>query len=192
MKIAFIGTHGTGKTTLCFQLAAHLKRLDRHVDLVKEVARHSPLPLNRQTTLDAQRWILHTQIAEEIAAEARHDCVVCDRSVLDNYAYLVHRVGRRPVLDALVREYLPGYTALFRVPVLGELSFDGVRDTSPAFQREIDGVIDTLIDGLGASTVPLSRTEPDRWMAEILAHLELPLDPPQMRLFDDDDGNPPA
>ncbi len=28
MKIAFIGTHGVGKTTLCFELAAALKRLD--------------------------------------------------------------------------------------------------------------------------------------------------------------------
>ena len=28
LKIAFVGTHGVGKTTLCFDLAAHLKRLD--------------------------------------------------------------------------------------------------------------------------------------------------------------------
>ena len=39
MKIAFIGTHGVGKTTLCYELAAALKRLDLSVDLVKEVAR---------------------------------------------------------------------------------------------------------------------------------------------------------
>ena len=34
MKIAFIGTHGVGKTTLCFDLAARLKRLDHGVDIV--------------------------------------------------------------------------------------------------------------------------------------------------------------
>ena len=67
MKIAFIGTHGVGKTTLCYELAAALKRLDLSVDLVKEVARDCPLPINRETTDDAQNWILHTQVAREIA-----------------------------------------------------------------------------------------------------------------------------
>ena len=42
MKIAFIGTHGVGKTTLCYELAAALKREGVHVDIVKEVARLSP------------------------------------------------------------------------------------------------------------------------------------------------------
>ena len=94
IKVAFVGTHGVGKTTLCYDLASQLKRLDCGVDLVKEVARRCPLPINEETTPDAQAWILHTQIAEEIAAVAANEVVVCDRSVLDNYAYLVARVGR--------------------------------------------------------------------------------------------------
>jgi len=76
LKIAFIGTHGVGKTTLCFDLAAHLKRLDFSVDLVKEVARECPLPINRDTTLEAQSWILHTQIAREIAAADSYRAVI--------------------------------------------------------------------------------------------------------------------
>ncbi len=87
MKIAFIGAHGVGKTTLCYDLASRLKRQDRAVDLVKEVARSCPLPINRETTLPAQAWILHTQIAQELATAAQCDIVICDRSVLDNYAY---------------------------------------------------------------------------------------------------------
>lgn len=118
LKIAFVGTHGVGKTTLCFDLAAHLKRLDLNIDLVKEVARRCPLPINEETTLDAQLWILHSQVAEEIAAQAMYEVVVCDRSVLDNYAYLVARVGRKPELDALVGAWIRGYDALFKVPVI--------------------------------------------------------------------------
>ena len=53
VKIAFLGTHGVGKTTLCFDLASRLKRLDMSVDIVKEVARSCPLPINQDTTLDA-------------------------------------------------------------------------------------------------------------------------------------------
>ena len=93
VKLAFIGTHGVGKTTLCYDLAAILKKRGLHVDIVKEVARLSPLPINRQTSLEAQMWILSTQIAEEIRSAAHHEVVVCDRSVLDNYAYLVFAAG---------------------------------------------------------------------------------------------------
>ena len=75
MKIAFMGTHGVGKTTLCFELVAALKRLDRSVDVVKEVARRCPLPINRETTRAAQLWILHNQIAEEIAEQAVEEAV---------------------------------------------------------------------------------------------------------------------
>jgi MoxR-like ATPase len=32
VKVAFIGTHGVGKTTLCYDLAAILKRRDVSVD----------------------------------------------------------------------------------------------------------------------------------------------------------------
>ena len=131
MKIAFIGAHGVGKTTLCYDLAARLKRQDRVVDLVMEVARRSPLPINRDTTVEAQRWILHTQIAEEISAGAAGGIVICDRSVLDNYAYLVHRAGRQPALDALVAEWVRTYHRLFKVPVLGVPTFDGRRDVRP-------------------------------------------------------------
>ena len=38
-KVAFIGTHGVGKTTLCYGLAARLKRRDVAVEVVHEVAR---------------------------------------------------------------------------------------------------------------------------------------------------------
>ena len=74
MKLAFIGTHGTGKTTLCYDLTAGLKRQGLNADMVKEVARLSPLPINRKTSLDAQTWILMTQVAEEIrlGQPARH------------------------------------------------------------------------------------------------------------------------
>jgi nicotinamide riboside kinase len=186
VKVAFIGSHGTGKTTLCFQLAAHLKRLDRHVDLVKEVARRAPLPLNRETTLDAQRWILHTQIADEIAAATHHEVVVCDRAVLDNYAYLTHRCGRQPGLEPLVREWMRTYDALFLVPIVRRPGFDGVRDTSPEFQLEIDDTVRELVAEFALDAYALSAHEPDGWLKEILAVLELPETPPQISLFTED------
>lgn len=145
MKIAFIGTHGVGKTTLCYDLAASLKRQNVHVDVVKEVARLSPLPINRKTSLDAQTWILTSQVAEEIRSASQHEVVICDRSVLDNYAYLMFAAGRQKPIERFVDYWMKSYDLLFKVPIAGVASDDGVRDTDEFFMRTIDQLVDTLL-----------------------------------------------
>jgi nicotinamide riboside kinase len=161
VKIAFVGAHGVGKTTLCYDLGARLKKQGLHVDLVKEVARLSPLPINRQTSLEAQTWILMTQIAEEIRSAAHHDAVVCDRSVLDNYAYLVFAAGRRRWLEPLLNRWMKTYDLLFKVPIQGKASADGVRDTDEFFIRSIDSLVDELLEerGLPCERLPEGRRE---------------------------------
>lgn len=183
MKVAFIGTHGVGKTTLCFDLASRLKRLDFGVDIVKEVARNCPLPINQDTTLEAQAWILHTQIAQEIVAGAQYEAVICDRSVLDNYAYLVHRVGRRPAYDELIRDWVGSYDGLFKVPVLQPPSFDGKRDVSQTFQVEVDAVIDELLQAFEVPHHRLDAADRNGWVDAVLTAMQLPLEPPQIDLF---------
>jgi GTPase SAR1 family protein len=183
VKIAFIGTHGVGKTTLCYDLAGRLKRQDRVVDLVMEVARKSPLPINRETTVAAQAWILHTQMAREIEAEAAGGIVICDRSVLDNYAYLVHRAGRQGAYDPLVRSWTATYHALIKVPIVEAPRFDGMRDTSLAFQHEIDREIDALAVEFGVPVHRLAAHEREGWVDDVLRACGLPLHPPQIDLF---------
>ncbi len=145
MKVAFIGTHGVGKTTLCYDLAAVLKRQGFNVDMVKEVARLSPLPINRKTSLDAQTWILTTQVAEEIRSSSQHEVVVCDRSVLDNYAYLSFACGRHKAIERFMDYWMKTYDLLFKVPLSGQAQADGVRDTDEFFMRTIDQLVDTLL-----------------------------------------------
>jgi len=183
LKIAFVGTHGVGKTTLCFDLAAQLKRLDLGVELVKEVARRCPLPINEETTPAAQAWILHTQIAEELEAQATYEVVICDRSVLDNYAYLVARTGRQSDLDPLVGKWIRSYDALFKVPVVSLPSYDGTRAVSPAFQIEIDNVIDSLIGEFDVEVAPLDPEDRDAWIPTVMHSLGMPSKPPQIDLF---------
>jgi predicted ATPase len=175
VKIAFIGTHGVGKTTLCYELAALLKHRGASVDIVKEVARLSPLPINRQTSLDAQTWILVTQVAEEIRSASHHAVVVCDRSVLDNYAYLVRACGRQPEVERFVDYWLRSYDILFKVPIVGTPAPDGVRDVDEAFVVGIDELVDELLD---EKQVPHERLDPTRragWIthvSEVLATME--------------------
>ena len=146
VKVAFIGTHGVGKTTLCYDLAGGAEApAASHVDMVKEVARLSPLPINRKTSLDAQTWILMTQVAEEIRSAAYHEVVVCDRSALDNYAYMALACGRQKPFERFVAHWMKTYDLLFKVPISGAASADGVRDTDEFFMRSIDALVDTLL-----------------------------------------------
>jgi len=168
VKIAFIGSHGVGKTTLCYDLAAALKRTGANVDIVKEVARLSPLPINRQTSLEAQTWILMTQVAEEIRSAALADLVLCDRSVLDNYAYLALACGRQVELERFVEYWLGTYQILVKVPVAGTPAADGVRDTDERFVRSIDELVDGMLAEKG---VPHERLDPaarEGWTAHVL------------------------
>ncbi len=183
MKVAFIGTHGVGKTTLCFDLASRLKRLDLSVDIVKEVARDCPLPINQETNYEAQAWILHSQCAREIASCYRFQAVVCDRAVIDNYAYLVHRMGRREELERFVREWTKTYDGLFKVPVWRPPLYDGTRDVNPSFQREIDALLDRILEEMDIHHVRLQRKEREGWIPLILRELGLPEEPPQIELF---------
>jgi len=173
LKIAFIGTHGVGKTTLCYELAARLKRLDYTVELVKEVARTCPLPINRDTTLDAQSWILHTQIAEELAAQSGHETVVC-------------RLGRRPELDPLVGAWLSTYSRLIKVPLWRPPRYDGVRDVGRDFQEAIDRVLDELIVSFDVDVLRLAAPPGPHWAETVLDHLDLPPRAEQVSLFPED------
>jgi len=183
MKLAFIGTHGVGKTTLCFELAAALKRLELSVDLVKEVARSCPLPINRETTDAAQDWILHTQVAREIELVGSYDAIICDRAVLDNYAYMVHAAGRQPELEPFIRRWMGTYDLLVKVPVVAPPVFDGTRDTSVVFQTQIDTLLDELLREFDLEALVLPGGSRSGWLDLIVGALNLPTEPPQLDLF---------
>jgi nicotinamide riboside kinase len=167
VKIAFIGTHGVGKTTLCYDLAAELKRAGVGVDMVKEVARLSPLPINRKTSLDAQTWILMTQVAEEIRSKVGNDVVVCDRSALDNYAYMVLACGRQKPFERFVAYWMKSYDLLFKVPIVGAAATDGVRDTDEFFMRSIDGLVDKLLAEMKIEHEVLPAGDRSRWVEHV-------------------------
>ena len=149
MKLALIGTHGVGKTTLAYETCSLLKKADHNVELVTEVARQSSFPVNAATTLEAQLWILHAQIAAELEAARRAPHVICDRSVLDNYCYLVNKFGRQPQLEEWLAWWMKSYDLLVGVPPLAEgISPDGFRSEDQQFQQRIH---DLLLRQLGES-----------------------------------------
>ena len=156
-----------GKTTLCYDLAGALKRGGVSVDMVKEVARLSPLPINRKTSLDAQTWILMTQVAEEIRSKAYNDVVVCDRSALDNYAYMVLACGRQKPFERFVAHWMKTYDVLFKVPIAGAASADGIRDTDEFFMRSIDTLVDKLLAEMKVPHQVLPAADRAQWIEQV-------------------------
>lgn len=146
MKLALIGTHGVGKTTLAYEICSLLKKADHNVELVTEVARRSPFPVNEATTLEGQLWILHAQIAAELDAASRAPQVICDRSVLDNYCYLVNKFGRQPRLEAWLEWWMGSYALLVGVPPLADgIPPDGFRSENLEFQQRIHDLLNDLL-----------------------------------------------
>jgi hypothetical protein len=94
--------------------------------------------------------------------------------VLDNYAYLVNKIGRRKEMDPLITHWLTTYGALVKVPIWKAPSFDGVRDVGLEFQREIDHTLETLIAEFGVSVLRLEPCEMGTWTARVLDYLQLP------------------
>jgi hypothetical protein len=127
-----------------------LKRKGRTVELLTEIARECPFPLNEQATREAYQWIIARQIQLEIEKSPRADVLVCDRSVLDNYAYYVRRYGRNgeqaEALEAYSRSWMLSYDLLVRLPIVDALSPDGFRSTDAGFQRDIDLLCDELFE----------------------------------------------
>jgi hypothetical protein len=189
MKVALVGTHGVGKTTLCYEVAARLKRRNVELDIVREVARRCPLPINRDTTAAAQQWILHTQVALEIEADAQHDVVLCDRSVLDNYCYLVHASGSSKVWESFLDHWLATYDLLVHVPVWRRPTYDGVRAVDPTFQAEIDDLLEGMFTARGLRPMRLEPAYRRNWGQDIV-DLLLPSIEPTLPLFEPDDAGP--
>lgn len=158
-KIALVGTHGVNKTTIAYELAGVLKRRGRSVELLTEIARECPFPLNERATREAYQWIIARQVQLEIEKSPRADVLVCDRSVLDNFAYYVRRYGSRGIEAEALRLYcqswMQTYALLVRFPVREALAPDGFRSTDAEFQREIDLLCDELFEtGYNEDTYP--------------------------------------
>ena len=60
-----------GKTTLGFGLAARLKARDMSLEIVHEVARQCPLPIDETTSLEAQQLVRRELACVDLADQPR-------------------------------------------------------------------------------------------------------------------------
>lgn len=82
MKIALIGAHKTGKTTVFELLKPHLQDFHFIPEVIQE--------FNYNTTSHYEyMYIQERVLSTQMHQESQHSNVVCDRSLIDNFAYMV-------------------------------------------------------------------------------------------------------
>ncbi|MDA8243377.1 MAG: ATP-binding protein, partial [Elusimicrobia bacterium] len=176
-KISLISTHGTGKTTLCYEVAAELKKRGLKVKVFSELAAtafEQGIPINENTTLPAQMYIMMQHITEELRGTLRgYQVVVCDRSVFDNLVYLERRCGENPALRDFLRAYAGTfpYDVIYKLPMVGELVDDGIRDAkSEDFRRDIFERLNSLLEEFNIEhrTLPPPSTELRKEWADLI------------------------
>jgi hypothetical protein len=131
--------------------------------------------VNAGTTLEGQLWILHMQIAAELEAAQGAPNVVCDRSVVDNYCYLVNRFGRQRELEGWLLWWMKTYDLLAGIPPFGEpIIRDGFRSEDRDFQGRIDELLKELLheppfDALVERVIWMDGTDRGQWAQRIFA-----------------------
>lgn len=159
-KIAFVGTHGIGKTTLAHETVVELKKQGVNAEFLGEIVRGCPLPINEGTSRESQKWIFHNQIVKELELQEKCDWLVCDRSVLDSYVYYMNKFGEDKIWEELVKDYLKSYDLIVRVPINPKfLKDDGVRSTNVEFQKEIDLLMVKMLEKFGIDFVEFQDLE---------------------------------
>ena len=152
MKIAFVGSFSTGKTTL-----ANLFAREWDYPLLPEVAREVVelvFPLDQSATAETETLIF----LKQWRAEASHERFVADRYIYDVLAYadwvMVNQDGERKenhlwyesreiaTLDLRAR-----YDHVFYLPVEFPIVLDGLRPDNPEFQADIDRRVVELLKG---------------------------------------------
>lgn len=144
-KVAIVGAHGVGKTILSRQVAS-CERVNycNRIELIEEVVRDCPFPINNKSSIDGGFWIVCEQIAREQKAKSRNpDVIICDRSSIDPVMYM--KASDFPAheyayLFSFARKWMQTYDKIVYIKANPNLEIvdDGFRATDREFQLKVD------------------------------------------------------
>lgn len=161
MKIAIVGTHSTGKTTLIKKMDENFRKQGFKTVLLPELSRLSPYPVNERTNYQAQAWIQCKHIEEEAKINHVNKVLICDRSTLDNFAYFLRAIKNIDISqwERLAVQHMYSYDLIFKTRKLDIApQEDGFRSVHEDFRTEIDSLIKKLFKKHGIKAYKLPKT----------------------------------
>ena len=144
LKVGILGSHGVGKSTLCYMLASYYKQKGFNIKIVQETVRSSPFPFNDGMTQETGLWVYHTHIKKELEAQARGvELCVCDRTALDSLVYLHAKHKPTPISLAIEENAIQWLTTydliVFVIPNPDyKVTEDASRPADQEFQDKIN------------------------------------------------------
>jgi adenylate kinase family enzyme len=149
LRIVIVGSFSTGKTTLAEVLARRLE-----LPLLPETAREVVelgFKLDKDATPETETLIFLKQYNNEIST----DEFVSDRSLIDVMAYAGWVLDNQPHRKEVAlwhecvrlaeRRLRSNYTHVFYLPIEFPIVLDGLRPDDPAFQKEIDARVLSIL-----------------------------------------------
>jgi len=146
IKALITGPFSTGKTTLVQAVARELRKRNITVEIVPDVARSCPLPLNMDQTDDASIWLASRQLNNEIEATERGAKVVlCDRGIPDILAHHLDIKGRKetPIFDEMwnfLFRWISRYDIIFFSSIDDKIlpENDGLRLADAVYRKNLE------------------------------------------------------
>lgn len=155
MKIAFIGTHCNGKTSLIEEFLQKWPMYKRPEKTYRDLLKEKKVTNNKEGTEESQKAILNALIDEMQEAVATGDKdIVFDRCVIDNIVYSLWlnengKVSDQFILDSkfLALQSLKMLDIIFYLPLREEIKITEkeTRDTDSSYRKEIDNIFNALV-----------------------------------------------
>lgn len=166
MKVAIIGSHSVGKTTLLNELNKHL-----NLPVITEVARRFPRDITDDSVKEMKRQI--NILDEQLFEEMQYDEFLSDRSTLDNCAYIfwaLKKYHKDLTIDYSsyvhnrtieARQHAEDkYDHLFYIPIEFACVDDGFRNTDENERTFIDRRVNKMwMEAMGSRTRPIYKPE---------------------------------
>ena len=177
--VAISGSHGSGKSTLCHEVVAELKKRGHRAGMVTESARSSHYLIAGCKSPEMHMEVLCQHVLNEVRAARMYSPVVCDRSVFDCLAYARLRFPlefeRRDnfflnTIENFAHDYWQNYSlVLVTAGSFGNPEHDAIRATERVQVEEFDRELRRLLNKF---SVPYVELPPESRVSAAMAIIE--------------------
>lgn len=170
MKIAIVGAHGSGKSTIISSVYSELKKDDYRVFVAPEVARSSLYLAANEKTPKMQMDLFGRQISSEMTNSRNCDILLCDRSLFDILMYTriffeeeAEGMSYADSMSSFCKAYSHSYDHIFMTSKLysPELIKDEIRPKNKELQEKAKGKLKDILDEFSVNYTILDENPED-------------------------------
>lgn len=182
IKIAIVGTHVSGKTSLCYEVVAELKKQNLRADVAREASRLSYYLAADIRNFEMQLDLLTRHVSEELESLRTSDIVICDRSVIDVWAYTQNlpreNLSKKEIayiksMEKFIQFYIDSYDIIFRKNTFYDVqdSTDPLLVGSSDFQQKILDDINRYIEDKNIEVIDIQEDNSKNQILESIISL---------------------